>query len=416
MHHHTFIYKSLTLAVLIAGILVVTGLPQRASHAADVRTGQEYTFDNSASSTGDLYLLGKNVNVLGSVRGDLFTAGSVVTIRGPVSGDVLAAGGTVVLSAPVEGDARIAGGEVTINGTTSEDLIVAGGTVIVERGADIGGDLIAYADHLEVRGAVHGSVRIRARSAIFENSITGSADVNVSESLALSGDAHIGRTLTYSAPRKAIVSETARIDGATDFTEQQNNTHEAGLDWMGLLVSALVAFVSGITLFKLFPRITRSIVEHTLSNNGTDALVGAGILFGTPIVLVVLMLTVLGFIPALAVFALYGLGMITAFAASPILAGTIVARWMKRGDGYSAAWISFGAFMLSFITLMPVIGALVRFVAFLALFGTVYTLTRQVFRPTAGSSPSAERDTAAPVQHDETTSAESTTAGTPDTK
>jgi hypothetical protein len=345
------------------------------SEAAVVRTGAEYTLEADAAVEGDLYLVGERITTQGSTTGDVLVVASAAELGGPVGGDVLvAAGNATVVSGPVDGDFRAAAGELTLATRVAEDAIILGGNVILTDETTIGGDLLVYADYLEIAGTVNGHVEAHARSIIVHGTLLGQADFDARESFTASDKARLADTVRYSAPREGMISDAALIEGEIMFTPTDTRTSEDPIDWWGALIGTLVSLGAGVALLLLFPAFTRRATEHALANNGSAVLVGLVASFAVPVCIVLAGITIVGAVPALALFALYGLGMMAAFALSPVLAGAILARWLKKGDGRYWAWVSLGAFTLSCITLLPIVGFLVRMLVFFVALGTLAML------------------------------------------
>ena len=344
-------------------------------YAAVVRTGAVYTLEEHATIESDAYLVGESVYVAGTVDGDVFVVASNAHVTGPVGEDAfVVAGKATIQPESVEGDLRVVAGEVTVATEVREDVIIVGGTVRITEESVIDGDFIVYADHLEVDGTVHGYIEAHARSAIVRGNILGPAAFDTRESFAVTGAARIADTLTYRAPREAAISETVNVEGTIQYEPLVREDAESGMEqWIGFLMRALIMFAGAFLLLKLFPGLTRSMTGHVLSNNGTAALTGLLILIGVPFAVLLLAITVIGLIPALVLLCLYGIGILIACALSPVLAGVILARWFKHSDEYHFGWAVIGAFALSFITLLPIVGVLVRLLVFLVALGTVYT-------------------------------------------
>jgi len=345
------------------------------SEAAVVRTGTEYTLEADAGVQGDLYLVGERITTQGSTTGDVLVVASAAELAGPVGGDVLVAAGTAtVASGPIDGDFRAAAGELTLATRVAEDAVILGGNVILTDKTTIGGDLLVYADYLEIAGTVNGHIEAHARSIIVHGTLLGQADFDARESFTASDKARFADTVRYSAPREGMISDTAIIEGEVMFTPTDTHAPEDSIDWWGALIGALISLGAGVALLLLFPAFTRRATEHALTNNGSAVAVGLVVFFAAPVCIVLAGITVVGAVPALALFTLYGLGMMAAFALSPVLAGSILARWLKKGDGQYWAWVSLGAFTLSCITLLPIVGFLVRMLVFFVALGTLAML------------------------------------------
>jgi MFS family permease len=81
--------------------------------------------------------------------------------------------------------------------------------------------------------------------------------------------------------------------------------------------------------------------------------------------------------PAVFVLFAYGAGIVFACALAPILAGTALAMWLKKEDGQRWYWVSLGAIALALLTLVPVVGWIVRLIVFLSALGITARLIHE---------------------------------------
>ena len=98
---------------------------------------------SSGAIGGDAYLSGMDVTLAGKVTGDVTVAGYKVEI-GEVDGDVRAMGAKLTLSSPIAGYALVSGDDVTFNSVVTGDVNLRAETVHFADGARIEGKLIIY--------------------------------------------------------------------------------------------------------------------------------------------------------------------------------------------------------------------------------------------------------------------------------
>ncbi len=356
----------------LAGTLWFAGAAH--THAMVMRGGENYDLPNGTLIDGDLYAAGRDVTLGASTTGDVLAAASALTLSGTTSQDALLAGGRVSVSGPVGGDLRVVGGQVAVQSTVGEDALLAGGTVVVASGTIIHGDLLIFADTVVMDGTVDGQVEIHAHTIEWHGSAAGNVSVTASDSLTLSGAAHIVGSLTYQAPRAAVIDSGVVIDGGTHFELLENTGGQLGFDLFGFMVNMLIAVIAAVLLVVLFPAFTRRAVEVAFTDGSLIALKGFGLLIAWPIAGLLVLVTVLGALPGLLLLCSYGIAVFLAMTLTPVLAGAMLAQWLKKEDGLRPAWASLGAIVIVLITALPVIGWLVRFILFLLAFGTICAL------------------------------------------
>lgn len=358
----------LTLSVLFFALHVGLFSPQPVE-AMVVRGGETFLLEAYTTLEDDLYVGGKTLTFAGTTTGDIFAVGSEVTQSGYVSEDALLAGGIVTISGTVEGDLRVVGGKILFSGHVTEDLVLIGGTITISKDAVIEGDLLVLGDHLTSEGTVHGIAEVYTRIAEFTGgTIDGSLRAYTRESLAVKGDTHIVGDLEHKAPNNAVLSETATIDGETVYTKLETTESKKGsIDLVELVKLALIVIVSALTLVFFFPAHTRAMTDIALSkSNVMHFLKGLLILIATPFVVVLVGITVVGIIPSVTILFVYLALLLVACALAPVLAGVLLARWLKKQDEeLSYAWVSLGAIMFALLALLPYVGFIVQLMVFL---------------------------------------------------
>ena len=364
--------STLCLGVTIVAVLLTTPLT---GHAFEVRSDDHRvtipaneTIDDTlvvraenvlveGNITGDLIVLGEQVNVRGHVSGSLLTIAKVINIEGEVNGNILSIGET--------SDIR--------NLTLGANLYSVGRTITVQVDTQVGGNALFVANESQMHGSV--SQDLLALNKHF--SLIGSVDGDVrayGEQVDLSSSARIGANLNA----KVKTTDHLRVDsGATivgetivsSWPEQPSKyaTFEYYLGEVAKLVSALIA---GLVLFYLFPALSR-----TRLDNGTQLLTVAGIgavaLVATPVLAVIVTLTLIG--------APLGILTLMFWFATLYMAGIVIAghigRLLLNDETNHPAWsLLTGLTVLVVLINVPVLGGIVRLIAIVVGFGLITQL------------------------------------------
>ncbi|MFI5181628.1 MAG: hypothetical protein ACHQPI_09575 [Thermoanaerobaculia bacterium] len=114
-------------AALLASMLLIGAFPAISSPAT---AGSVHVVPSGSRVEGDVTVLGRDVDVLGTVAGTVVASWGSVRVSGHVTGPVVAIGGDVTISGEgrVDGDVLALGGDVRFEGVASADRPV-GGTV-----------------------------------------------------------------------------------------------------------------------------------------------------------------------------------------------------------------------------------------------------------------------------------------------
>jgi cytoskeletal protein CcmA (bactofilin family) len=389
------------------GSALVYALLPTVSHGATMRVASTYVLNEDQASPDDLYLVSEDIWLNGTTTGDAFLVAGKALVVGPVTDDLFFGGGEIAIGGLVGGDARLVGGTLTVTGTVEEDLLSVGGAVILDDESLVKGNVLLYADHVELFGAVTGDVEVYARNIILRGTIEGSALIHAEESFSMQGEAAILGDLAYEAPSEVIRSENATIGGEVSF-EQRIREADSGFSWNLFMFRILASAFAGLLLLLLFPAFSSHAAHRALSNNGSLILLGLAVLVLTPIIAFVLMATILGIVPGLVVLMAYGSALLVAAALTPVLAGGALAKWLKKEDTLRWYWITLGAAALIVVGIVPVLGVLVRALFYLTALGTLAALLHEHIWKKRKSEPSMEP----PVADDPDTEPEALEAST----
>ena len=371
--------------VTLAAALVLAPF---AAQAATISGGESYTLRNGEKVVDNLYAGGGTVVMTGEVTKDALVAGGNVRLDGPVGGDVFAVGGTVDVGGKVAGDVRAGGGNVFISGTIGGELVVAGGTVQILPGAVIAGDVLVAGGELTVDGTIGGKLTVAGGKVNLAGTVSGEAVVK-GERVSIAESANLKGGLAYKAPAEAMIASGAKIFGGPKF--ERSDTATAAKDRRAGFVAFLTAWwllkilmiiLVGFVMLALFRGSMAKAVAHSLDHYGIEMFRGFAGLILIPVAAVLLAITVIGLPFTIIGFLSYGLLLILSSPYAAIVLGGAVARYgfKKTGEGLVGwQWVVSGAIVFALLGLLPVIGWLIGFLAFLTAFGSLLTFVKNAW-------------------------------------
>jgi hypothetical protein len=357
-------------------ILLLLFFCARLVHAEDedVGLGQEAIVVLPATQVhrGDLFAVGRSVEISGVVEGDLYVIGGQVIVDGVVHGDVLALGGSVVISGKVGRSCRVIGAQVFISGSVGHNVSVVSGNLQLLGTASIGGSLAAASAIVDTAAEIHSKVALVAANARVSSSIAQDLEGYVGK-LRLTSKAVIGGDLNYHSSTAASIDPGATIRGEVIFhpsfmNKMVNATwlHRLllGSQVVATLMNFIYTFVIGAFLIRLFPANLSSGL-HALSDRPLKSLLhGALLLVVLPLAFLLLLITILGVPFALTLMALNIMGFYTA-KVYPIL---WVAHWGSSKIGWQRhRLLSFFVALLCYFALaaIPTFGPFLALIALL---------------------------------------------------
>ncbi|MFZ5470427.1 MAG: hypothetical protein ACOZIN_13400 [Myxococcota bacterium] len=372
------------------GAMLLLALLWGSAAVAELRRGETVVIPQDQVVPEDLYVTGGTVDILGRIEGDLVAVGGTVNVIGNVQGDVLSASGSTNIFGEVQGSVRATSGEVAVRGKVGEDVVAGAGRVLIAPGAQVGRDVLAGAGNVVLQGPVGGDVWAGTGELDVNTRVGGDVRAAVGQ-LALGNEARIEGDLVYRGQRPAKLAEAALVRGDIQYTEVEARGGRGTLVPFILWLRAMVGlFALGLALVLLVPRFSQRAVGTLPEAPWRSLGLGALFLFAGPLVAALIFAVGLllgGWWLGLFAFALYGLALVASF---PVV-GMYVGRWLLARFGKGGAHLLFALLVgLSLLTLtgaIPVLGAVVLFVAML--FGVGAMLLAAVRTRRAGYASAA---------------------------
>jgi cytoskeletal protein CcmA (bactofilin family) len=363
--------------LLAIALLLALAVPAGAL-AVSFHSGNTQTVPKGETHSGTWFAAGQVVTVDGDVDGDVICAANTVTVNGTVRGDVLCVAQSITINGAVEGNVRVAGQSVNLNGAIARNGMVATQSLTLGTNAKINGDLGVASQSTSLNGPVtrdvYGAMHTLALAAP-----VGAVTAAINE-LTISGDGKINGDLNYTSENNLNVDKS-KVTGTVKHTEPQHGKatsadEAARASLAGRLYWMLAALLIGLTMVWLAPRHVRRITEAMRQRPGATIGWGLVIALITPILMVLLLLTVIGVPLAF----LIALGYTAALIVGGILAGIAAGEWfVDRAEwrGSPLLWAALVGVSLSVIIFsIPILGWVVAMVATWWGLGGLFTAAR----------------------------------------
>jgi len=338
---------------LLAVLVVLGGLPA-------VAVAQQSDADGSQSS-GAVVRIDENETVDGPLDA---TAGAVV-VAGTVDGDVSATAGSVLVtdSGRVTGDLNATAGSVLVEGTVDGDVTVASAALELREGSTVGGGLDAGVADARLAGSIGGDAAVDATT------------------LGVAPTATVDGSLTYRS-EDATVADGAAIAGGVTADDDLDVASPGGVGggdadlptlpaWVGAVYSGLSSLLLGAILLLATPNFSRRLAEVGTTQPLRSGGVGLLTLVGTPVALLILLVTIVGIPLSLVGFLVFGAVVFAATVYGAVVLGT----WLLSLGDYRNRWAALvvGVVAVALVRQIPVVGGLVRFVVLVLGLGALAT-------------------------------------------
>jgi len=371
------LFGSVTMLILLLTLLTATSLPSQLASAEPTSNDNLEFLDKGESVDGPGFFSGRLIQVDGNVEGTTFAAGQEVRINGTINGDLFVAAQTVTINGVIKGNIYAAGQNLRLGTQSTGDIFAAGQTIDIAKEAIIGRDLFASGQWLSLDGTVQRDF-YSAGSEIVITGTTGRNAELAAERISVLDGSLIKGNLTYKSQRQAEFGPEAKISGITDWQRVTKTTTEpkastpANILWSILLSIAsalLVWFVVKIWRPELWSEISSSITTQPLKTIGTGVLV----FLLTPMLLILLMITIIGLPLSLILGVIYGVMFYLAKIIVAAAIGSLLAKRFGWTEKHKGVWpVLLSLVVLVVLMKIPVLGFLVWLLVVFAGLGALF--------------------------------------------
>lgn len=361
--------KKLFFPVVLFILFLVLAIPTFASNGDSIKT-----LPRGETITGDYFAAGDQVNINGTVQGDAYVAGGNVTIDGTIDGDLLVAGGNVIINGTIGQDIRAFGGDITVSADqVGGSITTAGGNVRIVSPTSITKNLVAASGNLDISAPITGNANLAGGNIRISSNVDGNVQA-ATEQLSLTEGATIGGNLTYWSQNKVNIDEGASVSGNIEQKEatfQGRSEVTKGLQDAGKafgvgfkIFSLIVSLAFALIFFYLLPELSKSVTSLIGKRPGMSALIGFLTLILTPIIGIILLITIVGIPFSLIIMFAYFIILFFGKIFFSVFLGQKVMYYITKNDRQNTFWVVLvGIVVYSIITLIPVIGTIVSFIA-----------------------------------------------------
>lgn len=360
---------------ILTACFILLALPSTAS-AYSLKNGDSVYVPKDETIEGNLYAVGSNLTIEGKITGDVICAGQSISITGDVAGDVICVGQSINISGKVGGSLRVAGNAINLSGKIAHSAMAFGAAITTSASSSVGWDFLAYASALDARGNIGRDLHGGAGKANIAGQISGNLNLNFGaqdknkQPLTIAGTAKINGDVKYTSVANAVIANGAVIKGQTihdlpKTTAKKSNFTNLGW-WWWKLISIFSALVIGLILISFWREQILKITDLMLNKIGPSFGWGLLALLLTPLIIIILLITIIGIPLSLILLALW----LIALYASKILVGILIGRslinnyWPKQKDSLILAMI-IGIVIAYLIFSLPIIGLFISLLAML---------------------------------------------------
>ena len=329
---------------------------------------------------GDLKIVGKTVEISGTIEGDLYVMASQVYIDGVVKGDVICCTGLLDISGTVERDVRGVCGQAVFGGDIGRNVSVACASLEMATTGHIMGNLLVFTGSCDILGDIDKNVSVFASFLRFSGTIMGKLSAHVG-SLRITSKAKVAGGIEYYSNEMARIDSGAVIEGkmvhnpSFIYTMASNGwikKLKLGSKIAGSLMNFFFTLIMGLILISYFRPKLDKCAEVIHKRSGHSLITGIVVIIVLPVVALVFLISIVGAPFALGIIALNVIGFYSAKIVTLYYVGVrILKRW--RFKEHPRRYFVMLLIIYSLLSLLPYIGWIMSVLFMLLGIGAVVT-------------------------------------------
>ena len=299
------------------------------------------------------------------VKSSAFSASNELQDKSNVDGIKFSVGNKLVLSGEYEYGMNV-GNKVEITGIYERDLFSIGNKTTIEQGAKIGRDVYVVGDSLFVKTNIPGSVFFAGNEVVLSDIKVAGDLVVAASKVRFEGNVEVAGQFKH--------NDDVNINGTAKFgSEEKYHLPTVKVNKMSVMIfsllGGLVSVILGILIFKKF--VAKVVEEKDMDAAKMLTTTGAGFVavFAILVASVIMLATVVG--------AVFGIAILFGLISMLILSTSVTAvflgeKLIKTNNMILNASIMI--ILLTALSALPYIGALIGFVASMFGFGLMYRI------------------------------------------
>jgi cytoskeletal protein CcmA (bactofilin family) len=356
---------ALIIAFLAAGLIFI---PSHKSLAAEVSGGETISVEKTQKNP---IIFSNTARIKSDVKGDLTILAGDVQVDNSVETSAYILSGKANIKSPEIGNRLvILSGQVNVASHVKGDMIVFGGDVIVDSPSIVDGDVFVFGGNVFLKGQVGGAVKSGGGKLMLDGVVIQKDAKLWSDQISISENSRVKGNVEYWAKKENNLPANITAS-AIKFNEVKSSSAGMGSKAAGSILmltffSLLIVWIQrGSFALRL---------KNTYEKFSLRLLTGFILLFAVPLATLILLVSYVGILSALAFFSIYISAWFLSYAYSTIFLGSVLIKWLTKAKEFKADWVAavIGSLAVVLISYIPVVGALAAFVLALTGMGMVF--------------------------------------------
>ncbi len=338
-----------------------------AAQAFSVETKDNYRLPSGEVHDGNLYIGAGIITIDGQVNGDVIAAAQNLNVDGKIEGDLIAFSQNLTINGEVSGSVRIFAQSININGSVGRNVNAFASTISLGSQSEVGSDLLVFGASGSFDGLVNDSLYGGLAQAAINGKIGHDVSLNLesdynSSNLFIGSDAVIGGDLKYTAKNEAEIQNPEAISGEINYQPQTRKAENWGNKIMNRFFQLAALILIGIILLTLKKKSFTETAKTMKEKPWQTPLTGLVFLLVTPIIALLLSITVIGIPLALIIIALYLVLLAISVIYSSYYIGLLLGNGLNKKAINPFLALILGLLVFVILTSIPWLGGLSTFI------------------------------------------------------
>ena len=338
-----------------------------AAQAFSVETKDNYRLPSGEVHDGNLYIGAGIITIDGQVNGDVIAAAQNLNVDGKIEGDLIAFSQNLTINGEVSGSVRIFAQSININGSVGRNVNAFASTISLGSQSEVGSDLLVFGASGSFDGLVNDSLYGGLAQAAINGKIGHDVSLNLESdyngsNLFIGSDAVIGGDLKYTAKNEAEIQNPEAISGEINYQPQTRKVENWGNKIMNRFFQLAALILIGIILLTLKKKSFTETAKTMKEKPWQTPLTGLVFLLVTPIIALLLSITVIGIPLALIIIALYLVLLAISVIYSSYYIGLLLGNGLNKKAINPFLALILGLLVFVILTSIPWLGGLSTFI------------------------------------------------------
>ena len=341
-------------------------------YATQLRSGAKIVIGKDEIVDDNIAIGCRNLVVKGKIRGDLMAGAQSIKIEGKIEGDFWGIAQDLEIEGQVKGDVRVAGGEISVEGVVENDAIIFCSELMLAENSSINGDLKFGCETIDMLGEIKKGVEGTGEKVKIGGDIKGDIELTCEELIILP-PAVIDGDINYKSKKEILMKEHAEVLGKIvhTFPEEKWEFKFPTIPKIFFRILFLIsAVIVGVISVALSSKHCLAIANSIKDRWWQCLLTGFIVLVCVPVAVVLISITIVGLPLGIIVSLLY----LILLYLSGIFFGLFIGEGMFKIFKLKVSpylSIVLGLVVLFFLTMIPYVGWLIRFLVLLFGLGAV---------------------------------------------